>query len=158
MGTVRDASARRKPASATGHLHPAIAAALAPLVDLLLPALRARIDGENGAAAKGPAVDWLDQRSSPLGRRAHCRACASGDIPGARKVGRRWLARRSDLDAYIAAHGRPADAPAGATTPGTSSAPLAPANDTGEPSAAEVEAELRLVGHTRTARGRRALG
>lgn len=129
--------------------HPAIVAALAPLVELLLPALRARLASED--AAKGAAGDWLDQRTSPLGRRAHCRACASGAITDARRVGRRWLARRSDLDAYIAAHGRPAAAPR-EQAPAESS----PANDTGAPTAAEIEAELRPLGVTTRRRARGA--
>ena len=118
--------------------HPAIRAALAPLVELLLPVLREALAGELAAELRG-AGEWIDQEASPLGRRAHCRACASGALPGARKVGRRWMVQRSAVDAYIAAHGRPAEAP-----PTVASSP---ANDTA-PTRAEVEAELRAAGMT----------
>ena len=48
----------------------------------------------------GSSPDWVDQASSPLGARKHCAAIRSGKLPGAR-VGRRWLARREDVDRYI---------------------------------------------------------
>ena len=48
----------------------------------------------------GSSPDWVDQASSPLGARKHCAAIRSGKLPGAR-VGRRWLARREDVDRYL---------------------------------------------------------
>lgn len=48
---------------------------------------------------------WIDQTNSPLGRRAHCRACKEGKIEGARKVQKKWLARKSAVDAYVEKHG-----------------------------------------------------
>lgn len=48
--------------------------------------------------------NWIDQESSPLGRRTHCKAARSGALP-ARKLAGKWLARRKDIDAYIEAHG-----------------------------------------------------
>lgn len=50
------------------------------------------------------AEDWIDQKASPLGRTLHCKAARSGELK-ARKVHGKWLARRSDVDAYIEAHG-----------------------------------------------------
>ena len=47
---------------------------------------------------------WIDQCHSPLGRRLHCALARQGRLP-ARKVGRRWLVRGADLDAFIAEHG-----------------------------------------------------
>jgi len=44
---------------------------------------------------------YVDQSASPLGPRRHIRAIRSGRVPG-RKVGRRYLARKEDLDAYFA--------------------------------------------------------
>jgi len=103
------------------------------------------------AAPREDASDpWLDQRTSPLGTRAHCRACASGAVKGARKVGRKWLARASAIDAYITAHGRPATR---ASSP--------PANDVEQEllpvdDEAAIERELRAVGYTARGRARRA--
>jgi hypothetical protein len=56
--------------------------------------------------------DWIDQKGSPLGRRLHCEAARTGALR-ARKVGKTWLARRADIDAYIEAHGKkaPSDRP-----------------------------------------------
>jgi hypothetical protein len=48
--------------------------------------------------------DWVDQRTSPLGRRQHCDAARSGRLR-AKKLKGRWLARRADVDAYIEEHG-----------------------------------------------------
>lgn len=46
--------------------------------------------------------DWLDQTTSPLGRRRHCELARAGAFP-ASKEGRRVRARRADVDAYITA-------------------------------------------------------
>lgn len=55
--------------------------------------------------------DLVDQARSPLGRRRHCQLVRSGAIPG-RKVGRRWLARRADVEAFITKEGEgPVPAP-----------------------------------------------
>lgn len=48
--------------------------------------------------------DWVDQMTSPLGRRQHCDAARSGRLR-AKKLKGRWLARRADVDAYIEQHG-----------------------------------------------------
>jgi len=44
---------------------------------------------------------YLDQSTSPLGRRRHIAAVRSGRLPGIR-IGRRYLARSEDVDAYVA--------------------------------------------------------
>ncbi|WP_438014897.1 helix-turn-helix domain-containing protein [Sorangium sp. So ce315] len=83
-------------------------------------------------AAKGDGDPWVSQEDSPLGRREHCKLARSGALPG-RKVGKRWLVRRSELDAYIEAHGatpKPAEAE--------------PAGDQDEPTADDVLHELGL--------------
>jgi hypothetical protein len=52
--------------------------------------------------------EWLDQKTSPLGRRAHCEAARAGRLR-AKKIGGRWLAKRADIDQYIEQYGsRPA--------------------------------------------------
>lgn len=48
---------------------------------------------------------WVDQTSSPLGRRAHNEACRTGKI-AARKLRGKWMAKRSDVDAFIQKTGR----------------------------------------------------
>jgi hypothetical protein len=50
--------------------------------------------------------EWVDQHSSPLGRRAHCELARRGRLPSAHKVRGRWLVRRTDIDAFIEAHAR----------------------------------------------------
>lgn len=47
--------------------------------------------------------DWIDQSSSPLGRRAHLQAVRDGKLTG-RKVAGRVLVRRSEMDAFIESH------------------------------------------------------
>jgi cell division septation protein DedD len=44
---------------------------------------------------------YVDQSTSPLGRRRHIAAVRASRLPGIR-VGRRYLARREDVDAYVA--------------------------------------------------------
>jgi hypothetical protein len=77
-----------------------LAAALRVLAKVLAPFLAA----EMNAPAENELGEWLDQCRSPLGRRLHCAAARSGKL-AARKVGRRWLVRRADLEAFIATHG-----------------------------------------------------
>ena len=118
-----------------------IGRALRPLAALLAPLLAPMVARElRGKATEDDTADrWVDQASSPLGRRAHCRACAAGKIEGARKVGKKWLARRSALDAYVQAVGRAPrveDAPASGVRE----------HDTDEPTEADIAAELRAVG------------
>lgn len=46
------------------------------------------------------ANEWVDQKTSPLGRDRHLRLVREGKLP-ARKVGRRVLVKKADLDAYF---------------------------------------------------------
>lgn len=51
--------------------------------------------------ARGMAAgEWVDQATSPLGRRRHCELVRSGALPGVRE-GRRVLVRREDLNKYL---------------------------------------------------------
>jgi excisionase family DNA binding protein len=47
--------------------------------------------------------EWVDQSSVPLSRKTYLRLVREGKLPG-RKVGRRVLVRRTDLEAFIEAH------------------------------------------------------
>lgn len=49
----------------------------------------------------GTDPEMLDQHASPLGPRRHCAAIRSGKLKGV-QIGRRWLARREDVAAYVA--------------------------------------------------------
>ncbi len=78
----------------------------APLLQMLAKLLAPFIAAEiHGAANDNASPEWIDQTKSPLGRRAHCVAARAGKLT-ARKVGRRWLVRRSDLEVFIATHGQ----------------------------------------------------
>lgn len=55
------------------------------------------------------ADDWVSQNDSPLGKSRHLKAARTGELK-ARKLGKDWLARRADIDAYIEAHGKKAPA------------------------------------------------
>lgn len=48
-----------------------------------------------------PLDGLIDQHSSPLGARRHITAIRSGSMPGYR-IGRRWLARKDDVEAHAA--------------------------------------------------------
>jgi hypothetical protein len=48
--------------------------------------------------------EWIDQKTSPLGRRAHCEAARAGRLR-AKKIRGRWLAKRADIDEYIEQYG-----------------------------------------------------
>jgi hypothetical protein len=53
-------------------------------------------------AIEGAAVtEWVDQKTSPLGRERHTALVRSGALPGT-KDGRRIMVRRADIDAYLA--------------------------------------------------------
>jgi hypothetical protein len=56
----------------------------------------------------GDVGDLIDQRASPLGSRRHISAIRSGRIPVYR-IGRRWLARRDDVERHAAELARPTD-------------------------------------------------
>jgi len=81
------------------------AAALTPFVRLLARLVAVELAGDAGER-------WIDQRTSPLGRRSHRELAKRGAFP-ASKVGRFWKARLSDVERFIEAQGRaaPLDAP-----------------------------------------------
>jgi excisionase family DNA binding protein len=54
-------------------------------------------------AERTTADEWVDQETTPLGRRAHLKAVRRGDLKAV-KIGRRVLVRRSDLDAFFQRH------------------------------------------------------
>lgn len=92
---------------------PQIATAFRALAKILAPF----IADEIGTRPANDVENWIDQCRSPLGRRLHCALARDGRLE-ARKVGRRWLVRRADVDAFIALHGKrpamiaPPDVPA----------------------------------------------
>jgi hypothetical protein len=68
-----------------------------------LAALYAELADVHRRLAAEVGEHYYDQRTSPLGARAHCGMVRSGAIPGFR-AGRRILVRRVDLDAYLERH------------------------------------------------------
>jgi hypothetical protein len=105
---------------------------------VLARALRAAADVLEAAEREHAAEsrEWVDQGSSPLGRRRHCaavrRLVATGS-PGAAVVGRRHLLAPSTLDAELARASQARRSPSA-----TSTAPTG--------MRAELERELRAVG------------
>ena len=83
-------------------------------------------------AVDSSAGDYVDQTSSPLGRRAHLAAVREGRLPG-RKVGKKVLVTVEAMRAYVEAH------------PARKVEPSAPAND--------IDADLDAL---MARRGRRA--
>lgn len=84
-----------------------------PLIDLLAEPIARRVVDLLRA---GESREHYDQHDSPLGPRRHCALIRAGRIPGTR-IGRRWLALRSDVDRYLggsAAPTLPSPAPEGA--------------------------------------------
>ena len=76
---------------------PDLQSALTALARVIAPVLARAVVDELTA---GDDADWIDQAASPLGARRHCRLIRDGAIAGMR-AGRRWIARRADIDAYI---------------------------------------------------------
>lgn len=76
-----------------------LASALVVLARLFAPFVAAEIRNIRQTSSDDA---WIDQESSPLGRRMHCSLARRG-VLAARKVGRRWMVRRADLEAFIAA-------------------------------------------------------
>lgn len=148
MQTLRDA--RGKPPRVTGQIRPALAGVLRALDALSMAVREALTEGADRAENAPPGV-FITQDTASIGRRTFMRACRAGLIKGTFFAHRKWHATPDAYAAYLREHGRPADAP---------EAPPAPANDTaheGEtPTAAEVEEELRRVGHTLAPRRRGA--
>lgn len=72
------------------------------LAALLGPVLRQLVAEEVQKAVKAAtADDEIPHTRSGLPARVACAACAAGEVQGARKVGKRWLASRSAWDAYL---------------------------------------------------------
>lgn len=82
---------------------------------------------------RSSADDWVDQTTSPLGRRRHCELARRSAFPAFRD-GRRWRARRADVDAYITSMRR-GSVPCGA-----------PSHDATSPGESDVRALLAEVG------------
>lgn len=72
-----------------------------PLVQALLPVARVFARLVVAELRAGATPEHYDQHDSPLGSRRHCALIRRGVIPGT-KIGRRYLAKRSDVDAYMA--------------------------------------------------------
>lgn len=98
-----------------------------------------------------PADDWIDQTNSPLGRRRHCELARNEAFP-AHKEGRRWRARRTDVDAYIiASRTRRTTHAAALPRPANN----ARASDLADPAVRDVLAEVGLELAPRAQRSRR---
>jgi hypothetical protein len=94
----------------------ALAAALASILDALPPVALATIAAKlrPHLLGAGEGDPWLDHTLWPFPRRKALRLALSGAFE-VRKVGRRWLARRSAIDAFIVGHAptaRPSALPA----------------------------------------------
>lgn len=100
-------------------MKPSTAEILEAFADLIADRVAARIAGDR------PRGDLVDQRASGLPVCVWRAAIKRGDLP-ASKVGTKYLARRADLDAFIAAR---AVKPKARTAKG---AEPAPANDDGD--------------------------
>lgn len=112
------------------HSGQALFDALRPLVRLLAPLIREELSSD-------PREGWIDQATSPLGRRAH-RELAKAGAFSAQKIGRRWLARTVDVDAYIRGHER------GAPLEARPAVDVAPDHEDDDPA---VRAALAEVGY-----------
>lgn len=55
---------------------------------------------QSAMSRAGPADEWVDARTSPLGRRSFLKLARHGAFP-ASLVGNKYMARRSDVDAYL---------------------------------------------------------
>jgi excisionase family DNA binding protein len=66
---------------------------------LLVEAVGEMVDAQIAKGVSG--TEWIDQATSPLGRRRHLRLVRQGVLRGVRE-GRRVLVRRKDIDAYLA--------------------------------------------------------
>jgi len=67
------------------------------LKELIFSAVNSAIAGH------GQPSEWLDARSAPMGPRAFQRLAREGAFPAV-KLGKKWQARRSDVDAYMDRH------------------------------------------------------
>ncbi len=72
---------------------------------LIADAVSEMVAGFVAQAAAG--AEWVDQETSPLGRRRHLQLVRSGALPCVHER-RRRLVRRSDINRYLEEHGRAA--------------------------------------------------
>lgn len=93
VGSVRRAGAARQ-----GSM-PTFSGVVNDLAELIAERVAAKI-------LSGTMSDFVDQASSPLGPRRHIAAIRTGKLVGTR-VGRRYLARRQDVDEFVARTRRP---------------------------------------------------
>lgn len=87
-----------KPGPAYAAALAALPPALRPIAEAIAPVVAALVREQSFEA--DPVVDIC--ASVPRSRRAVQRACRAGEIDGATKNGRAWLARRSAVDAWLA--------------------------------------------------------
>lgn len=66
-------------------------------------ALRFADDIATALEVQSNGTEWVDQNTSPLGKRRHLALVRSGTLLGT-KEGRKVLVRRSDIDAYLVQH------------------------------------------------------
>jgi hypothetical protein len=95
------------------------------------------------SACRAAEHDWIDQTTSPLGRRAHLRAVREGRLPGVKR-GKKVLVRAVDLREYL---GQGAVQRRGAGAPERTERSFAPRDV-----AARTLAELGATGLRKTAR------
>jgi hypothetical protein len=73
------------------------------VVAALTDAIRAAVREELAAAKSADPDDWIPHPAWPMkSRRVACELARSGAIPNARRSGKVWIARRRDLEAYLA--------------------------------------------------------
>ena len=77
-------------------LPPELRTLLAPLIDAIVDAVAERLRSQSLA----PESPWLDAKTSQLGVRAFRAAARAGEFETF-KVGRKYLARRSDVDGFV---------------------------------------------------------
>jgi excisionase family DNA binding protein len=58
----------------------------------------------DGPAASAEDSNWYHQDSAPIARRAYLELCRQGELRS-KKVGKKVLVRRAELDGWIEAHG-----------------------------------------------------
>ena len=80
---------------------------ISAFVDHLVEVVKARVLEDISKRANDNA--WVRHPDSPLGARETCRLARSGTFKDAYKVGRVWLVRQTEIDAYIEAQRRPSD-------------------------------------------------
>lgn len=105
---------------ASRDLPPDVVAALATLLDYMKGAIREAVEGNLGQDASGA---YYDAKSAPMGPTSFLRLAREGAFPAC-KVGRRVLARKADVDAWLEARASEQSARRGARE--TSADPGAP--------------------------------